>query len=102
VRTEDTLGHHVRQAPGGRAGDDRPHAGDVPRVDGRPAVAQQVGVDVVDVVLEGAWAGGGRLDLVPSVNAPLADLPVRAMAGGLHLVTDLTLPHGTVLHDDLG
>lgn len=74
----------------------------IPGVDGRPAVAQLVGVDFVDVVLKGAWAGGGRLDLVPNVNAPLADLPVRAMAGGLHLVTDLTLPYGTVLHDYLG
>jgi acetoacetate decarboxylase len=31
----------------------------------------------------------------------MADLPLRAMAGGLRLVTDLTLPCGTVLHDDL-
>jgi acetoacetate decarboxylase len=74
----------------------------IPHVDGRPAVAQLVGVDFTDVVLKGAWAGGGRLDMTPNVNAPLADLPVLAMVGGLHLVTDLTLPYGTVLHDYLG
>ena len=33
------------------------------------------------------------------VNAPVADLPVRSVLGGLHFIADLTLPYGRVLHD---
>ncbi len=73
----------------------------IPDVDGRPAIAQLVGVQFQDVVIKGAWHGAGRLDLIPAVNAPLADLPVLDMVDALHLVTDLTLPYGIVLHDYL-
>jgi acetoacetate decarboxylase len=31
--------------------------------------------------------GEARLELIPAVNCPLADLPVRRVAGGLHMVT---------------
>ena len=32
---------------------------------------------------------------------PLADLPVREVLGGLHMLTDMTLPYGKVIHDYL-
>jgi len=35
------------------------------------------------------------------VNCPLSDLPVMAMRQANHLVTDMTLPYGRVLHDYL-
>jgi acetoacetate decarboxylase len=35
------------------------------------------------------------------VNAPVADLPVKKISGGLHMVADLTLPLGRVLFDYL-
>ncbi|TAD88513.1 MAG: acetoacetate decarboxylase [Alphaproteobacteria bacterium] len=73
----------------------------IPDVDGRPAIAQLVGIDFADIRIRGAWRSAGRLDLIPAVNAPLADLPVLAMGEALHLVTDLTLPYGRVLHDYL-
>ena len=43
--------------------------------------------------------GRARLELIPSVNCPLADLPVREVIGGLQMVTDMTLPYGKVIHD---
>ena len=49
-----------------------------------------------------AVTGRARVELIDSVNCPLADLPVLEHVGGLHLVTDMTLPYGRVLHDYLG
>lgn len=73
----------------------------IPDIDGKPAIAQLVGINFADVKLQGAWTGEARLELVPAVNCPLADLPVRRVTGGLHMVTDMTLPYGRVLHDYL-
>ncbi len=73
----------------------------IPDIDGTPAIAQLVGINFADVKLHGAWTGAARLELVPAVNCPLADLPVRRVTGGLHMVTDMTLPYGRVLHDYL-
>jgi acetoacetate decarboxylase len=73
----------------------------IPDIDGTPAIAQLVGISFADVKLHGAWTGEARLELIPAVNCPLADLPVRRVTGGLHMVTDMTLPYGRVLHDYL-
>ncbi len=54
-----------------------------------------------DITVKGSWIGPGRLHLVPHVNAPVADLPVRKVIGAHHFVADLTLPYGRVLHDYL-
>jgi hypothetical protein len=40
-----------------------------------------------------------RLHLVPHVNAPVADLPVRRIVGAHHFLADLTLPYGRVVYD---
>ena len=48
-----------------------------------------------------AWAGPARLHLVPHSNCRVADLPVRKMLYGRHLIADLTLPYGHVLYDYL-
>lgn len=71
----------------------------IPDVDGSPAIAQLVGYELSDIQVHGAWSGPARLHLVPHVNAPVADLPVRKVLGGLHFIADLTLPYGRVLHD---
>jgi acetoacetate decarboxylase len=73
----------------------------IPDIDGKPAIAQLVAVKFENVVVHGAWTGPARLQLIPSVNCPLADLPVRQVVGGLHMVTDMTLPYGKVVHDYL-
>ncbi len=73
----------------------------IPHVDGSPAIAQLVGYHLRDITLKGAWAGPARLHLVPHVNCRVADLPVRKILFGRHLIADLTLPYGEVLHDYL-
>lgn len=73
----------------------------IPHVDGSLAIAQLVGYNLTDMQLKGAWSGPARLHLVPHVNAPVADLPVRKVIGGTHFIADLTLPYGRVLYDYL-
>jgi len=71
----------------------------IPDVDGSLAIAQLVAYELTDIQVKGGWSGPARLHLVPHVNAPVADLPVRRATGGLHFIADLTLPYGRVLHD---
>ena len=71
----------------------------IPDVDGSLAIAQLVAYNLVDIQVKGGWSGPARLHLVPHVNAPVADLPIRRVLGGLHFIADLTLPYGRVLYD---
>ena len=73
----------------------------IPGVDGQLAIAQLVAYNLTDIAVLGAWSGPARLHLVPHVNAPVADLPVRKTVGGLHFIANLTLPYGRVLFDYL-
>lgn len=73
----------------------------IPGVTGEPAIAQLVAYNLTDITLKGAWSGPARLHLVPHVNAPVADFPVRRILRGDHFIADLTLPYGRVLHDYL-
>lgn len=63
------------------------------------AIAQLVAYELVDIQVKGAWFGPARVHLLPHVNAPLADLPVCMVLGGLHFIADLTLPYSRVIHD---
>ena len=71
----------------------------IPGVDGKPEICQLVAYNLTDIVVKGSWLGPGRLHLVPHVNAPVADFPVRKVVGAHHFVADLTLPYGRVLYD---
>ncbi|SLN30657.1 acetoacetate decarboxylase [Oceanibacterium hippocampi] len=73
----------------------------IPDVDGKPAIAQLVKYNLTEVTVKGSWSGPARLHLIPHVNAPVADLPVRRIVTGRHFVADLTLPYGEVLLDYL-
>jgi acetoacetate decarboxylase len=73
----------------------------IPDVDGKPKIAQLVRYALTEVTVKGSWVGPARLHLIPHVNAPVADLPIRRIVGGRHFVADLTLPYGSVLHDYL-
>ncbi|HUJ37902.1 MAG TPA: acetoacetate decarboxylase [Hyphomicrobium sp.] len=74
----------------------------IPGVDGKPGICQLVAYNLSEIAVKGSWIGPGRLHLVPHVNAPVADLPVRRILGAHHFIADLTLPYGRVLHDYLG
>lgn len=73
----------------------------LPDVGGGPKVAQLVGYRLEDITVHGAWEGEARLHLIPHVNCRVADLPVRRIVGGRHMVVDFTLPYGQLLHDYL-
>ena len=73
----------------------------IPGPDGAPAICQLIAYNLEEVTVKGSWTGDARLHLVPHVNAPVADLPVRRIVGGRHFVADLTLPYGRVLYDYL-
>ena len=73
----------------------------IPDVDGGVLAAQLVGYHLDDITLKGAWSGPARLHLIPHVNCRVADLPVRRIIEGRHMIADLTLPYGRVLHDYL-
>jgi acetoacetate decarboxylase len=71
----------------------------IPHVDGSLRICELVRYHLTDVVLKGAWTGPAALDLRPHVMANVAALPVREVVSALHLVADLTLDLGTVVHD---
>jgi acetoacetate decarboxylase len=71
----------------------------IPGIDGSVAICQLVALNLSDITVKGSWRGPGRLHLVPHVNAPVADLPVRRIVEAHHFIADLTLPYGRVLHD---
>ena len=73
----------------------------IPGVDGKPGICQLVAYNLAEITVKGSWIGPGRLHLVPHVNAPVADFPVRRILGAHHFIADLTLPYGHVLHDYL-
>lgn len=73
----------------------------IPGLGGKPAIAQLIGYNLCDVEVLGAWRGPARLHLLSSVGAPVDLLPVRRVVEGKHIIANLTLPFGRVLHDYL-
>lgn len=71
----------------------------IPGIDGDAEICQLVALNISDITIKGSWSGPARLHLVPHVNAPVADLPVRRIVGATHFIADLTLPYGRVVHD---
>lgn len=73
----------------------------IPHVDGTPRICELVEYYLEDVTLKGAWTGPAALSLTPHALAPVADLPVLEVLSAVHLVSDLTLGLGKVVHDYL-
>lgn len=74
----------------------------IPHVDCTPRICELVRYRAEDVTVKGAWEGPARLELFHHALAPVADLPVREIVSAVHILTDLTLGLGTVVHDYLG
>jgi acetoacetate decarboxylase len=51
--------------------------------------------------VKGAWTGPATLDLRSHALAPVAALPVREIVSATHILADLTLGLGKVVHDYL-
>lgn len=73
----------------------------IPHVDGSPRICELVRYTLEAVTVKGAWTGPGALELFHHALAPVAELPVREVLSATHLLADLTLPLGTVVHDYL-
>jgi len=73
----------------------------VPHVDGTARICELVRYYCEDVTVKGAWRGPAALQLFHHALAPVAQLPVLEIVSGVHIVSDLTLGLGTVIHDYL-
>ena len=73
----------------------------IPHVDGSPRICELVEYHLEEIDLKGVWAGPGALELNPHALAPVAELPVLQVVSTVHLVADLTLGLGKVVHDYL-
>ncbi|MFO1306097.1 MAG: acetoacetate decarboxylase [Burkholderiales bacterium] len=74
----------------------------IPHVDCTPRICELVRYYLEDITVKGAWEGPAALQLFEHALAPVAQLPVREVISGTHILTDLTLGLGTVVHDYLG
>ena len=74
----------------------------IPHANGHDlSVCQLVRYYLKNVVVKGAWSGDAQLQLFQHALAPVAKLPVKRVMSGLHVVSDLTLGFGEVVHDYL-
>ena len=73
----------------------------IPHVDGTARICELVRYYMVDITFKGAWTGPAAIELFQHALAPVAQLPVREVLGGVHIQTDLTLGLGEVVHDYL-
>jgi acetoacetate decarboxylase len=73
----------------------------IPHVDGTARICELVEYYLEDVTVKGAWTGPAALSLHPHALAPVAELPVLEIISATHIVADLTLGLGRVVHDYL-
>jgi acetoacetate decarboxylase len=73
----------------------------IPHVDGSPRICELVEYHLEHILLKGAWTGPAALSLTPHALAPVAELPVLEVVSAVHIVANLTLGLGQVVHDYL-
>jgi acetoacetate decarboxylase len=73
----------------------------IPHVDGSPRICEIVEYHLSDINLKGAWNGPAQLELFHHALAPIAELPVLEVVSATHILADLTLDLGKVVHDYL-
>src|SRR3954469_4882489 len=73
----------------------------IPHVDGTPRICELVEYYLEDIAVKGAWTGPAALELHAHALAPVAELPVLEVLSGVHILADLTLGLGKVVHDYL-
>ena len=73
----------------------------IPHVDGSARICELVRYFLEDVTLKGAWTGPAALELAHHALAPVARLPVLEVLSGTHILCDMTLGLGHVIHDYL-
>lgn len=73
----------------------------IPHVDCTPRICELVRYHLTDLTLKGAWDGPAGLEVHAHALAPVAGLPVLEVLSATHILTDLTLGLGAVVHDYL-
>jgi acetoacetate decarboxylase len=73
----------------------------MPHIDGSARICELVKYRASNVSVKGAWKGPASIELHPHCFAPVAKLPVLEVLSATHLLTDLTLTGGEVVHDYL-
>lgn len=73
----------------------------IPHVDGSTRICELVEYELSNVSVKGAWTGPAQLELFHHALAPVASLPVKKIVSAVHILSDLTLPYGRVVHDYL-
>ena len=73
----------------------------IPHVDGGPRICELVEYYLEDIQIKGAWTGPAALSLNAHALAPVAELPVLEVVSAVHILADLTLGLGEVVHDYL-
>ena len=73
----------------------------IPHVDGSARICELVRYFLEDVTIKGAWSGPAALELAHHALAPVARLPVLEVLSGTHVLADMTLGMGKVVHDYL-
>jgi acetoacetate decarboxylase len=73
----------------------------IPHVDDSLRICELVKYPITDVVMKGAWSSPGALTYVPHALAPFADLPVLEVLSADHMLMDLSIGFGEVVHDYL-
>lgn len=73
----------------------------IPHVDCTPRICELVRYRQTDITIKGAWAGPAALELHQHALAPVAALPVLEVVSAVHILADLTLGLGEVVHDYL-
>ncbi|MGV8985225.1 MAG: acetoacetate decarboxylase [Cypionkella sp.] len=71
----------------------------IPHVDCSPRICELVRYHMTDVTVKGAWSGPAGLELHAHALAPVSDLPVLEVLSAVHILADLTLGLGQVVHD---
>ncbi|SEF15658.1 acetoacetate decarboxylase [Rhizobiales bacterium GAS191] len=73
----------------------------IPHVDGSARICELVEYHLTGINVKGAWVGPGALDLHAHALAAVAELPVIEIVSATHILADLTLGLGRVIHDYL-
>lgn len=71
----------------------------IPHVDGSSRIMELVEYRCEDVVIHGAWSAPAALQLFAHALAPVHELPVLDVVAGRHILADLSLGKGKVVHD---
>ena len=73
----------------------------IPHVDGTARICELVRYFLEDITIKGAWTGPAALELAHHALAPVAQLPVLEVMSATHILSDMTLGMGSVIHDYL-